>query len=166
MGPEGAGEAHMDPSTCWDRPVCATQDIGDSFAAVWFVFFFYVARARPGRPGDALAGETRFLCFAPHKRTRAHGPPRQVAERGANKPQTHTQRTAHSTLRSRVRRVPALLPRSPPRGRARTSGHAAHARSESRVSGALCVCLWFVCASFRDLARRAARSCALVLRKT
>ena len=33
----------------------------------------------------------------------------------------------------------ALLPRSPPRGGARTSGHATHARSESRVSGALCV---------------------------
>ena len=60
----------------------------------------------------------------------------------------------------------ALLPRSPPRGRARTSGHATHARSESRVSGALCVCLWFVCASFRDLARRAARACALMWRKT
>ena len=60
----------------------------------------------------------------------------------------------------------ALLPRSPPRGRARTSGHATHARSESRVSGALCVCLWFVCASFRDLARRAVRACALMWRKT
>ena len=52
----------------------------------------------------------------------------------------------------------ALLPRSLPRGRARASGHAMHARSESRVCAELCVCLWFVCASFRDLARRAARA--------
>ena len=42
----------------------------------------------------------------------------------------------------------ALLPRSPPRGRARTSGHATHARSESRVSGALCV---FVAVSYTHL---------------
>ena len=60
----------------------------------------------------------------------------------------------------------ALLPRSPPRRRARASGHTTHARSESRVGVALRVCLWFVCASFRDLARRAARACALVWRKT
>ena len=60
----------------------------------------------------------------------------------------------------------ALLPRSPPRRRARASGHTTHPRSERRVGAALRVCLWFVCASFRDLARRAARSCALVLRKT
>ena len=57
----------------------------------------------------------------------------------------------------------ALLPRSPPRKRACASGHTTHARSESRVGAALRVCLWFICASFRDLARRAARSCALVL---
>ena len=56
----------------------------------------------------------------------------------------------------------ALLPRSPPRKRACASGHTTHARSESRVGAALRVCLWFICASFRDLARRAARSCALV----
>ena len=54
------------------------------------------------------------------KRTRARGPPRQVAERGANKPQTHTQRDASSTtiLRSRVRRVPARAS-APPRHEAR-----------------------------------------------
>ena len=60
----------------------------------------------------------------------------------------------------------ALLPRSPPRRRARASGHTTHPRSERRVCAALHVCLWFVCASFRGLARRAARSCALLLRKT
>ena len=69
-----------------------------------------------------------------------------------------------SVFRSSLRA--ALLPRSPPRRRARASGHTTHPRSERRVGAALRVCLWFVCASFRDLARRAARSCALVLRKT
>ena len=59
-------------------------------------------------------GETRLSCFAPHKRTRAHGPPRQVA----NKPQTHTQRNANSTRRSRVRHVPARAS-VPPRHEAR-----------------------------------------------
>ena len=68
-----------------------------------------------------------------------------------------------SVFRSSLRA--ALLPRSPPRRRARASGHTTHPRSERRVGAALRVCLWFVCASFRDLARRAARSCALVLRK-
>ena len=62
-----------------------------------------------------------------------------------------------------ARRAAPLLPAE---GRARTSGHTTHARSESRVSGALCVCLWFVCASFRDLARRAVRACALMWGKT
>jgi hypothetical protein len=78
----------------------------------------FLGRQGPPRPARrrTSGGETRFLCFSPHKRTRAHGPPRQVAERGANKPQTHTQRAAHSTLRSRVRRVPARASAPPRRG--------------------------------------------------
>jgi hypothetical protein len=69
------------------------------------------------RTDVALAGGgTRFSCFAQHKRTRARGPPRQVAERGTNKPQTHTQRGANSSLRSRVRRVPARASAPPRRG--------------------------------------------------
>jgi hypothetical protein len=61
-----------------------------------------------------------------------------------------------------ARRAAPSLPAEEARSRER----AHDARAISRVGVALRVCLWFVCASFRDLARRAARSCALVLRKT
>ena len=76
-----------------------------------------VARARQGRPGDALAGGNTFPVFSPHTHTHAHGPPRQVAERGANKPKTHTMRRS---LYSQIARA----------SRARSCEHASSAGSE------------------------------------
>ena len=59
-------------------------------------------------PGPAKAGQathwrqkTRFSCFAPHKRTRARGPPRQVAERGAKK-HKHTRSATPALLSDRA----------------------------------------------------------------
>ena len=69
-------------------------------------------RQGPLRPARRRreGASAKMVCFPILRHTRTHA--------GANKPQTHTQRGANSTLRSRVSRVPARAS-APPRREAR-----------------------------------------------
>jgi hypothetical protein len=94
---------------------------------LWFVCVFEAARARRGRPGDALVEESEFPCVTTPQDTRHReraAPRRAKSQNEAQtKPQPRTRRCAGSALRSRVRRVPA---------RAAGSEGASAARREER----------------------------------
>ena len=112
---------------------------------------------RPGLPWGFPLLRARSCCVrsAPRDRRRARRAQNERARdasgarRGARGVRGRHGKSAFLCRGSRSARVlclsllsslrAALLSRSPPRGGARTSGHATHARSESRVSGALCV---------------------------
>ena len=84
---------------------------------LWFVCVL-LGRQGPSRTARRRASENKHVafCFPPHARIYARAARRAKSRNEAQANHKHTQRAAHSTLRSRVRRVPARASAPPQRG--------------------------------------------------
>ena len=94
------------------------------------VCVYFKGRQGPPRPARRrTSGENTLFLFSRHTHTHTRAARRAKSRNEVQTNHKHTQRAAHSTLRSRVRRVPAHAS-APPRRRAKEQRGASERRGE------------------------------------